>query len=528
MTPAAAPAVGKGLDALGWAAVLLFALAAAVGSASSASSSPLRAEVVWRPNPGPQESLISCPIEDVLFGGARGGGKTAGLLGDFLSHASKYGASAKGILFRLTYDELTEVVEIAEGIYGPLQWKYNRQTHAWRSPEGAVLWLRYFESETDYWRYHGKSFTWMAFDELNNWASPRGIDLLWSCLRSANGVPCLRRSTCNPGGPGHQWVKERYRLSKDVCHPYQPFRYSPLKERPDLSIECVFIPSRLEDNPRLDAADYERRLAASSGGGALFKAWREGDWDVIAGQYFEGWSEDEHTFDPARVVLEPWYTRWISVDWGRAHNAAVLWHAYDGRTIYTYREHVASGRTPAELAEEIVERSAYRDAYGRDARERILDVYLSPDAFREVDSPKTIADQMSEVLSRGGLPRAVAADDDRIGGWNLLTELLRTKGVLVSKECPRLIAKVPLASRDPKRLEDVLKTLGDDEIDAWRYAVKTRPRRASPPREVVIEEAMTSRDPTVKEIQAQMAEARVRKDAGRVLGTARATRRRRM
>ena len=28
--------------------------------------------VVWEPNPGPQEFLLSCPCFEVLFGGARG------------------------------------------------------------------------------------------------------------------------------------------------------------------------------------------------------------------------------------------------------------------------------------------------------------------------------------------------------------------------------------------------------------------------------------------------------------------------
>ena len=38
-------------------------------------------EEIWRPNAGPQSWLISCPVFEVFYGGARGGGKTAGMLG---------------------------------------------------------------------------------------------------------------------------------------------------------------------------------------------------------------------------------------------------------------------------------------------------------------------------------------------------------------------------------------------------------------------------------------------------------------
>ena len=34
----------------------------------------------WEPQPGPQTALLACPVFEVFFGGARGGGKTASRL----------------------------------------------------------------------------------------------------------------------------------------------------------------------------------------------------------------------------------------------------------------------------------------------------------------------------------------------------------------------------------------------------------------------------------------------------------------
>src|SRR2546423_11212879 len=71
----------------------------------------------WEPQPGPQEMLLACPIEDIGFGGARGGGKTAGMLGDFLFHENQHGKHARGLLLRRTYGELDEVIRQADQLF---------------------------------------------------------------------------------------------------------------------------------------------------------------------------------------------------------------------------------------------------------------------------------------------------------------------------------------------------------------------------------------------------------------------------
>ena len=88
------------------------------------------------------------------------------------------------------------------------------------------------------------------------------------------------RATCNPGGPGHLWVKARY------IDP-APQGWEILI---DEGLERVFIPAKLQDNPKLLSNDpqYVDRLK-QSGSEQLVKAWLEGDWNIVEGAYFDCW-----------------------------------------------------------------------------------------------------------------------------------------------------------------------------------------------------------------------------------------------
>src|SRR5262249_37155783 len=114
--------------------------------------------VVYEAQAGPQSALIACPIEDVFFGGARGGGKTYGLLGDWISHADLYGEHARGIFFRKTYPELDEVQDQAGKIYPAIGAQYNVGKRTWIFRNGATLKMRYLDSERDAYVYQGHQY----------------------------------------------------------------------------------------------------------------------------------------------------------------------------------------------------------------------------------------------------------------------------------------------------------------------------------------------------------------------------------
>lgn len=236
---------------------------------------------VWAPQPGPQTAALECPVEDILFGGAKGGGKTDWLIGDWLKHADLYGKHAHGVLFRRTYKQLAEVMRRCAALFPKIgaYWR-GGEYKAWFFPNGALLELRYLDSDADAEQYEGHEFTWEGFDEVGDWTSPSGIDRLRSRLRSVYGVPCVSRLTANPKGRGHAWLKRRYITP---AKPMVPF-FDEEKE-----VQRVFIPSRLQDNKLLTENDqnYIRRLRGS-GTPRMVKAWLEGDWsDDLDGGLFD-------------------------------------------------------------------------------------------------------------------------------------------------------------------------------------------------------------------------------------------------
>ena len=286
----------------------------------------------WHPQPGPQQDLIHLPDEifEAVLGGARGGGKTDAMLGDWQSHAHKYGLFASGVFFRRTAKQLEEVIARSKQIY-PLTgavWRKQEATWEWVSgpAKGARLKMRHLWDDADAANYQGHAYTWTCFEELTNWPNSDPMDKMRATLRSAHGVPCKLRATCNPGGPGHNWVKARY---------IEPARlgYTLIRDPRTQEIR-VFIPAKLEDNPALTSKDpmYEHRLMGA-GSEALVKAWRYGEWDIIAGGFFDDvWKADIHIIDPFEIP-----STWIrsrSFDWGHAKPSSLgMWAESDGNAL---------------------------------------------------------------------------------------------------------------------------------------------------------------------------------------------------
>jgi hypothetical protein len=86
----------------------------------------------WEPQPGPQTALLACPVFEVFFGGARGGGKTDGMLGDWASHADLHGKTAVGLMVRRERVQLLETIERSRQIFGPIGARYNDQDPRYR------------------------------------------------------------------------------------------------------------------------------------------------------------------------------------------------------------------------------------------------------------------------------------------------------------------------------------------------------------------------------------------------------------
>ena len=170
-------------------------------------------KVAFRPNPGPQTEFLASPEKQVLYGGAAGGGKSFALLADFLRYVDN--RNHNGVLLRRTNDELRDLKWKAKSLYPSVfpDAKFSEQSSTWTFPSGARLWMTYQDNDDDLTRFQGQEYTWVGFDELTHYPSPKPWNFLSSRLRSPDPYMdenTYMRATTNPGGPGHGWVKKMF------------------------------------------------------------------------------------------------------------------------------------------------------------------------------------------------------------------------------------------------------------------------------------------------------------------------------
>lgn len=391
----------------------------------------------------------------VLFGGAAGGGKSRSLrwwLVLFLFWLFKtkglrnvqvalmcedYPALNDRHISKIQFEFPAELGTLRQGVVKDFKLR----------PEfgGGVLSLRNLDDPS---KYLSAEFAAIGVDELTK-NTKEVFDFLRMRLRWPGVDRPKFAAATNPGGVGHAWVKRLW-IEREFPPELEPVRN-----------QFAFVPAKASDNPHLSPAYYTALMTLPPD---MAKAYAEGSWDIFAGQYFDIFKESEHCDRPEEWNLEPWWPRWISIDWGFKHNAAAYWFASEQDSVFTYREVVRNGLSPYLLAELICE------ANGKDKPKQI---FLSPDAFAKRTAENTIAEQMGEVFRDHGLPNPTPADDDRVGGWMLCYQMLEAGYLRIGKNCKELIRALPTLIRDPIKIEDVEKMDGDDSPDAWRYGVKS-------------------------------------------------------
>lgn len=428
---------------------------------------------IWQPQPGPQSLAIAahwCP--ELMFGGARGGGKSDFLLGDYLQDVG-IGAAWRGILFRKSYAELEELVTRAHEIYIPLGAQYQVAKSTFVFPSGATLKMRYLEHERDAAKYQGHQYTWAGWDELTNWASDAAYMKIKACVRSAHGIPNKRiRCSANPGGVGHHWVKAYF-----VDH--NPLGMELIEGK------RMFIPSKLTDNTILMSNDPEYiETLQELGSPELVRAWLDGDWDVITGCYFPEFKVSTHVIEP--FELPKHLTRFRSGDWGSAKPFSFGWWAVsdgifapDGRyiapgAIIRYREWYGCKPGKPNVGIRKTGNEVGRGIKEREQGDNISYGVIDPSAYKQDGGP-SIAERMAVegVIFR-------KADNSRIPGWDQVRD--RLKGdedtgpmIYFFSTCKDTIRTLPGLQHDEANPEDV-DTDGEDHAgDDVRYACMSRP-----------------------------------------------------
>ena len=121
-------------------------------STAQQAESPER--LIWKAQPK-QAAFISCPADDVGFGGARGGGKSDGVIGDWIAHELTYGQHASALAIRRERTQLVDLIERAKMVLKPLGHSWHEQDKMFRGPKGGRIRFSYLESDSDADQYQG-------------------------------------------------------------------------------------------------------------------------------------------------------------------------------------------------------------------------------------------------------------------------------------------------------------------------------------------------------------------------------------
>lgn len=440
-------------------------------------------KVIFEPNPGPQTTFLSASEQEVLYGGAAGGGKSYAMVADPLRDMNN--PKFRGLLFRRTNDELRELKSVSKELYPQAipGFKWHERDSQWVAPSGATLWMTYLDKEDDVLRYQGQAFNWIGFDELTQWATPHAWDYMRSRLRTttASGLQMYMRATTNPGGPGHAWVKKMFIDPAPYGQPFWGTNIDTGKTivYPDGHsragepvIRRRFIPARLFDNPYLsEDGMYEANLLTLPE--QQRKQLLEGDWDVAEGAAFPEWNRNLHVIEPFDIPGD--WVRFRACDYGYGSYTGVLWFAVSpsSEQLVVYRELYVSKVTAQDLADMIVDIER-----GERVRYGVLDSSLW---HNRGDTGPSLAEQM---ISRGCRWRpSDRSKGSRVAGKNELHRRLQVDPYL---EEPRLVffntctettSQLPLIPLDKKNPEDVDTNYTHDHIyDALRYGIMSRPR----------------------------------------------------
>jgi len=445
-----------------------------------------------------------------LFGGAAGPGKSLALLMEAIIQAHKH-PKVSTLILRRTFPELEKsIIDPFRRIVPRAMYKsFNESKHVVQWHNDSLTYFGYSESEKDITQYQGAEFLFIGFDELTHFLLKQ-----WEFMKSRNrcpipgSVPCMAGAS-NPGDRGHDFVRCMF---IDGTAPRDSDPETATLFNPG---DYAFIPARVTDNP-IYANDQSYLDSLRSLPLVMRQMYLEGNWDIAPGSYFDIWNERTMTVPRDEVQMKDWWPRWISVDWGFAHNLSVHWHAATPpdekgrRIIYTYREWVTHGKVPESIGMGICERSKYTaiDEQGREVQkfENIEEIFMDAPRDKRTDED-TIYTQIEHSLKRHGLGMPVKwPDKDRVGGWMLMYQLLQSGEWKICKECPDAIRSLPALVRDPDFSEDILKTdsIADDVADDLRMGLKSRLKnwkRKPPLEERVLARINPALDPTNRAIQ---------------------------
>lgn len=347
----------------------------------------------------PQALFLLDQGRESVYGGAARGGKSDALLAAALQYVDVPGYAA--LILRRTFPELRG----ADGLLARAHsWltrtdaKWNEQTRTWTFPSGAVLEFGHVETEQDRFKYDGRAYQYVGFDELTSFAELQydHIGFTRTSPQVAVPVPLRTRGSCTPTGVGVGWVKKRF-----------------ITRRAD---DVTFVPASVVDNPGVDATQYAASLERVPED--LRKRLLYGDWEAFEGAAFD--VTDASLID--RFELPDAFDRFEALDYGfNGAPWALVAVDYEGNLVFVdmlyERDMIVSHLAPLVIAKRKGGWGFGHPAYCDPS------VWHRTGTLNRFSRPAMLADEFTD----NGVPIVPANNDPRAG-------LMRVRELLSCEE----------------------------------------------------------------------------------------------
>lgn len=442
--------------------------------------------------PTPKQRMFHMSVaNEVLYGGAAGGGKSKAIVMDALARCLYY-PNTHAYLFRRTYPELEDtLIKEAKASYPQAVGTYNVGRKDYVLKNGSVIHFRHCASVQDMYNYAGAEIQWLYIDELTSFEYDI-YTFLKTRLRAKKTlgvIPCVRCAS-NPGNIGHGWVKNYFVDAGNYGELVKHVESSEILEKSKV-YTTQYIPALATDNPYI-TEDYIFELERKPK--ALRDALLYGHWDAFEGQVFVEWKDDPdhygdqlwtHVIDPFEIP--PSWPRYMGFDHGYSRPWAATWFAMaPNGVLYQYKERYGSvGPNKGDLSSPKEIGRAIWEAEAAERAENIHVAHIADPAIFDRSRGDSVADLMRNMDDRFGGPVFRKGDNNRMNGLMQVHERLRfdVKGsprVQVFRTCGNTIRTIPALPYSLTDVEDVDTDSEDHIFDTWKYVFQDRPLPASP------------------------------------------------
>ena len=449
----------------------------------------------YKPTPK-QQFFHSSEADELLFGGAAGGGKSTAIV----MEAFKMMATYPGIecyLFRRTFSELEgTLIKEAKRLWPSAFGKFLEAKHVFKARNGSTALFRHCMTDDDRYLYQGAEMNILLIDEITQFSK-----MVYDYLKTRLRVPTRYdikpkvRVTANPGGRGHSWVKALF--IDDII----PYEITPMEVYSEIldeykQVTLQYIPATATDNPHL-TKDYIFELEQKPEN--LKKGLLHGNWDITEGRAFPEfrdipahYEDRRHTHVINPINIEGHWRIINTFDWGYEKPFSAQWWAQDSEKRLYMIDELYGGKedednkglrldAKEQAARILIKEQEVRKKYYIDPNERIE--RIADTAVWKIDGSS--GESIGAVMAREGLrypdPKydpSVRGIKDRIQGkqqfhYRLKFDMYGRPLIYIFNTCPKFIKHFKELILDERNIEDVDTRCEDHDYDAARYLLMT-------------------------------------------------------